>query len=56
MVKLMSITILLSFSLVVSSLFELVYQYDSSTLLIVLEVNDIRAVEKTNRFFKSTYP
>jgi EAL domain-containing protein (putative c-di-GMP-specific phosphodiesterase class I) len=36
----------IEFSLVVSSLFELVYQYDSSTLLIVLEVNDIRAVEK----------
>ncbi|MDD2575399.1 MAG: EAL domain-containing protein [Acholeplasmataceae bacterium] len=36
----------IDFSLIVSSLFELVYQYDSSTLLIVLELNDIRAVEK----------
>lgn len=36
----------IEFSLIVSSLFELVYQYDNSTLLIVLEANDIRAVEK----------
>jgi len=36
----------IAFSKTVKNLFELTYQYDSSTVLIVLELNDIRAVEK----------
>ena len=36
----------IAFSKIVKELFELTYQYDSSTVLIVLELNDIRAVEK----------